>query len=61
MSAASVAPNENAVVVPARHAYSHSASVGNRYGFLSRFASFLQNSWQSSHDTFSTGNFFPVK
>ncbi len=24
-------PNEKAVVVPARHAYSHSASVGSRY------------------------------
>src|SRR4051812_42907841 len=55
-------PVEKGVVVPARQAYSHSASVGRRYGFLSLACSFLQNSWQSSHETFSTGRFLsPLK
>src|SRR5437588_5984398 len=51
-------PKENSVVVPARQAYSHSASVGNRNlrFCLSFSVSFLQKAWASSHETQSTGN-----
>src|SRR5881296_856319 len=37
-----LSPVEYGVVVPARAAYSHSASVGRRYGRLS----FLESHWQ---------------
>src|SRR5206468_12842722 len=53
-----VSPKKKAVVVPARQAYSHSASVGRRYGFLSFSRNFLMNSWQSSQETISAGMFF---
>src|SRR5688572_1163594 len=56
-------PIANGVSVPARHAYSHSASVGNRYAHpffihglpLSFSPSFLQNSFASAQVTESTG------
>jgi len=52
-------PNENAVVVPARHAYSHWASVGRRYSssafsfpdLRSKSVSFSQNSTASKYET----------
>src|SRR4051794_35702638 len=37
------APDQNSVVVPARHAYSHSASVGKRFDFPSFLLSQSQN------------------
>ena len=47
-------------VLPARHAYSHSASVGSRYLFLpSIWFSFRINFWQSFHETLSTGQSSP--
>src|SRR5262249_13718788 len=58
----SAAPNANACIdSPARQAYSHSASVGNRYtrpAFFSaaHFDSAAQNALASSHVTDSTGN-----
>src|SRR5262249_55489263 len=51
-------PNENAVVVPARHAHSHSASDGSE-NFPSRprsALSFAQKAAASSQVTISTGN-----
>ena len=64
----SASPKLNRVFLPARHAYSHSASVGRRTAlpvFLDRA---LQNSTASFHDTCSTGlvrpenllGFFPI-
>src|SRR5476651_452296 len=53
-----VSPKKKGVVVPARQAYSHSASVGKRYCFFSFTRSFLMKSWQSFHETCSTGRFF---
>ena len=55
-----VSPNENAVWLPARQAYSHSASVGRRYTRPARRSSGsadnrLQNSTASSQLTLSTG------
>jgi hypothetical protein len=41
----------NAVVVPARYAYSHSASVGSLSPVVER------KPWIAIHDTFSTGRF----
>src|SRR4051794_25631920 len=59
-SGASVSPNANWVRVPARQAYSHSASVGSRYlrpALASSGAaeSFAQKSTASAHSTPSTG------
>src|SRR5687768_14120606 len=51
----SSSPHQNRVVVPARQAYSRSASVGRRYVRPSFFPSQRQNSWASSHVTLSTG------
>src|SRR5579871_5058555 len=56
----SVLPKWNTVVVPARQAYSHSASVGRRYtrpAFLSagKSESRRQNSTAAYHVTLSTG------
>src|SRR6185503_8416754 len=43
-------------VAPARHAYSHSASLGKRYVNESlRSSSFFKKLCTSNHDTFSTG------
>ena len=42
-------PNENGVVVPARHAYSHSASVGSRH------PSHLEYKYASHQLTLTTG------
>ena len=56
-----LSPHEYAVVVPARQAYSHCASVGNTYaqpaGILPASCAFkrVRNFWISSQDTFSTG------
>src|SRR4051794_5627220 len=50
-------PKQYVVVVPARAAYSHSASVGNRYDFPSFSASRPKKSCTSSHETLSTGRF----
>ena len=55
-----VVPEAEAPVLPARQAYSHSASVGRRY--LSVFSipfSFLMNAWASFQQTCSTGQSFP--
>ena len=49
-----LAPNEYAVVVPARHAYSHSDSLARRKPDL------WQNFWQSFHETISTGLLAPL-
>src|SRR5436190_18442054 len=53
----SVSPVENAPVVPARHAYSHSASLGSRYRTVAAgFAfSFAMNCSTSRNVTLSTG------
>ncbi len=40
---------------PARHAYSHSASVGNRYLFPSLRLSHAMNAWASFQLTITTG------
>ena len=49
------------VLVPARHAYSHSASVGRRYWkCVSISDSFAQKAVASSHDTVSTGRDGPM-
>ena len=45
----------NRVVVPARQAYSHCASVGNTTVLPVFFDNHWQNAWASSHDTFTTG------
>src|SRR5262245_32264054 len=57
---ARVVPEEKGVEVPARQAYSHSASVGKRYFLLfscssSRSDSFFRKVCASARDTFSTG------
>jgi hypothetical protein len=62
-------PNAVAVVVPARHAYSHSISRGSRYsdvaesrpGARSLAVSILQKAVALSHETDSTGNRAPLK
>src|SRR5262245_21812112 len=46
-----VSPVENAVIVPARAAYSHSASVSNRYLSPVRLNSQIKYCCTSSHDT----------
>ena len=55
-SAVSVSPVWNGVVVPARQAYSHSASVGRRYGLPSFFDSQSQNSTACCQVTNVTGS-----
>ena len=47
-------------MVPARQAYSHSASLGMRYSHLVSLLSLTQNSWASNHDTCSTGRSSPL-
>jgi len=62
-SSFSSSPKQNLLVLPARHAYSHSASVGNTNlpPWPSVFAfSLTRNFWQSSQLTFSTGFFGPL-
>ena len=49
-----LAPNEYAVVVPARHAYSHSDSLARRR------PDDWQKLWQSFHETCSTGLLAPL-
>src|SRR5262244_382719 len=46
-----VSPVENAVIVPARAAYSHSASVSNRYFSPVRLNSQIKYCCASNHDT----------
>jgi hypothetical protein len=48
-------PEQNAVVVPARHAYSHSASVGNRTFLPARFESHPEKATASFQLTTTTG------
>src|SRR5215472_2974835 len=50
-----VSPVENAVVVPPRAAYSHSASVSNRYLTPVRLDNQITYCCTSSHDTPITG------
>src|ERR1700722_5521769 len=57
--AASASPVLYCPLVPARQAYSHSASVGRRYVFPSIWLSFLQNATASNHDACSTGRSSP--
>ena len=47
---------EKGVWVPAREAYSHSASVGNRYIFPSLRLNHRINAWASFHETQVTGS-----
>ena len=63
-SSASLSPKECRVLLPARQAYSHWASVGNANfpPWAPTLAlSFSRNCWQSSQLTFSTGFFGPLK
>src|SRR5205809_856020 len=48
-------PPDQRVAVPARQAYSHSASVGRRYVGPSFWLNHLQNSTASYQHTFTTG------
>ena len=54
-----VSPVLNGVVVPARHAYSHSASVGRRYGLPSFFDSHSQKATACCQLTNVTGSSSP--
>src|SRR5271155_714582 len=51
----SSSPKEKRVFVPARHAYSHSASLGRRQVFPPFFESQSQNATASFQLTFTTG------
>lgn len=53
-SASSLLPTLQRVVVPARHAYSHPASVGRRYSILSHALNRRQNSIAACHERLST-------
>ena len=48
------------MVVPARQAYSHSASLGKRCSLPVLIANLAQNSTASYQETFSTGKFAPL-
>ncbi len=54
-------PNQKRVRVPARQAYSHSASVGSRYTSCSRPESLRQNAIASCQVTQKTGCSGPVE
>ena len=56
-----LAPSVAAPVVPARAAYSHSASVGNRYWCPVIVDNLRQNSFACSQVTLSTGRSSPLK